>query len=61
MKLFSCEDCGIVYDMDRISIPDNDEYDSDNPEDWHWIGDGFVPVFKCKVCNGRTPIIQLEK
>lgn len=58
MKLLSCDGCGLVYDQDKIEIPDLDKYyDEDNEKDItevaDWNGDTYVPFFLC-ICGDKV-------
>lgn len=52
MNLKSCDDCGVVIDIEKVSFPyniqDEDGYIEENSA---WNGDKFVAKIKCPVCN----------
>lgn len=52
MKLISCEECGLVYDQDKITFPEMEDDDFniiDGNCEWH--DEEFVQVFKCRCGN----------
>lgn len=55
MKLVSCDNCGIVYDLDKVTIPevwvDEDNSRWEEPEFQYWDGEKFIPQFKCVGCG----------
>ena len=53
MKLKSCEACGVVLDLDKITIPS--VYDSNGcvKSNAVWDGVKFLSTFNCPVCNHK--------
>lgn len=53
MNLASCECCGIVYDKQRIPIPniyEDDDYCVIDTSKAKWDGDTHQAIFKCPNC-----------
>ena len=51
MHLVSCDNCGVVIDLDKIGVPD--PYDCPI-EKKVWDGDGYVPAVECPVCKSKV-------
>ena len=54
MNLISCSGCGVVFDGNKLTFPDEDGYDEYKNPDEHfaWDGDGYLPILKCLLCGG---------
>lgn len=52
MNLTSCDECGVVFDRDKIEFPVR-EYGDDGEvaDNFTWDGDKFIAFVKCPVCN----------
>lgn len=53
MKLFSCWNCGVVLDADKICWPDLSRV-LPTATNSVWDGDRYVPVLHCPVCTQFT-------
>jgi hypothetical protein len=52
MNLFSCDNCGVVLDKDKVGFPA--VYDGDFEvidANCEWDGDGLVAIMPCPVCK----------
>lgn len=68
MKLISCQCCGVVIDMDRLSgdipkagehrIEETEEDVKYNRENYHWDGDDFSPSMKCPNCEMKISAVD---
>ena len=53
MNLMSCDQCGVVLDKDKLTIPDIIEDDGGiDTDNAGWTGDGYAPIITCPVCKG---------
>jgi hypothetical protein len=60
MNLRSCENCGIVVDVDIVNFPD-DMYDHNNEIDEkcvEWYDGEFVVFINCPLCKGKIRDIK---
>jgi len=52
MNLDSCENCGIVVDLNNVNYIDSDEDDGGYiEEEMVWGGDGYLETWKCPICE----------
>jgi hypothetical protein len=60
MNLFSCDRCGVVLDLSKISFPPVFDHDTAEriEENSDWINDRFLPKTDCPVCG--APIYDLS-
>jgi hypothetical protein len=57
MNLRSCDNCGVVVDIDKVPFPDDIYAPDDTIDDTKaiWIDREFVPYIRCPVCNNEIP------
>ncbi len=53
MNLKSCNNCGLVYDINKVTLPTQEQIkdaveESQGNGVCEWYGDDFYPVFKCR-------------
>lgn len=63
MKLYSCDNCGTVLDLDKINVPDLDYYRylesiPSNKFEWDSYTDDYLPIITCPSCKERIKIIK---
>ena len=54
MKLKSCDNCGVVLDLDKIEIPSIYDPSGLVNSNAVWDGDKFLPTFDCPVCQEKV-------
>ena len=49
MKLISCDNCGLVYDQDKITFPEIYDVEEFTVIEGvaEWDGEDYVPIFRC--------------
>lgn len=55
MNLISCDECGVVLDKNKITVPNI--YLEDGCIDTNksvWDGETFVPIVRCPVCDSKV-------
>ena len=61
MNITSCENCGVVLDLDMLDFPE-DTWDEEKEEQdlskCVWTGDGFSAIVPCPVC--KSPIQETK-
>lgn len=56
MNLFSCKNCGVVFDKDQLEFPDIELDDGTiNTDNSTWNGETFIPTVPCPVCQAKLP------
>lgn len=55
MNLKSCDNCGIVIDVDKRKFPQDIENEEGciDPELALWNGEDYVPYIKCPLCRSE--------
>lgn len=58
MRLKGCSGCGLVFDLDFITFPEEEEmWDAGERGEMdkfgEWDGDCFIPIVRCPVCDGN--------
>lgn len=62
MNLRSCDECGSVYDTDKVNLPSEEQMDyafeNGNTDGiCEWNGDGYTPVFRC-LCGNYVQVVE---
>ena len=57
MNITSCDNCGVVLDLDKIAMPSLFDEETGSVTDTAvWDGDKYVPTIPCPVCNTRMEV-----
>ena len=57
VHLISCDECGVVLDLDKLTVPDI--FLEDGCIDTNvavWDGEHYVPIVQCPVCNSKIMV-----
>lgn len=57
MNLISCDHCGTVIDLNKITIPKPNEENEQlyHPDEWVWEDRDYIPLVPCGACKRKFP------
>lgn len=58
MKLISCDNCGLLYDQDKMKFPEIEDDSGNIDNNAVWNGIDYAPFLNCKGCGAKIPKIK---